>query len=319
MTIARIHDYDAAITFGDTPVYTDTSAPGADEVLVRVAAASLNPLDVLLHSGKRREVFPLTFPYTPGTDLAGTVVRAGALAARWRPGDRVVARLDPTRGGALADYAMVPATYLAAIAPHVSFDDAAALPTAAGTAWQALFDVAHLTRGQTVLVHAGAGGVGSFAIQLARRVGAQVIATASGDGIELAHRLGADQVIDYRSENFAERLSGNGAGTGAGVDVVLDTLGGDTQQRSYGVIRPGGKLVALTATPDDALAKAHQVDAVWIGHASHGGRLGLIAGLLDAGLLKPLIDRRVPLDDLVDALAHQASGRARGKIVVTLS
>lgn len=311
MKAAHIQDYDAAIALAGESTWTATSTPGADEVLVRVAAASLNPLDVLLHGGKRREVFPLTFPYTPGTDLAGTVERAGPLAARWRPGDRVVARLDPTRGGALADYAMVPATYLAAIPSHVSFDAAAAVPTAAGTAWQALFDVAHLTRGQTVLIHAGAGGVGSFAIQLARLAGARVVATASGDGIELARQLGADRVIDYRAENFADHLSD--------VDVVLDTLGGETQQRSFGVMRAGGILVALAAPPDEALAKAHQVNAVRIAHQSHGSRLGLIAGLLDAGLLKALIDRRVPFENLRDAFAHQASGRARGKIVVTLN
>lgn len=306
MRAARIHDYGAA------PVLDDVQPLeiGPDEVLVRVRAASLNPLDVKLHSGAMRDFFPLAFPYTLGTDLAGTVERAGPLAARWHQGDKVVARLDPTRGGALADFAVVPAADVVAAPTTVSLEDAAGVPTAAGTAWQALFEIAKLKRGETVLVHAGAGGVGSFAIQLARIVGARVVATASGTGIELARQLGADQVIDYRSENFAQNLSD--------VDVVLDTIGGETQQRSFGVLRAGGILVATASPPDGALAKAHDVTATFVFHQSDGSRLGLLLGLLDAGTLKVLVDRKVPLEELGDAFQHQGSGRARGKVVLSI-
>jgi len=306
MKAVRIHEYGAPL------LLEEVQAPdiGPDEVLVRVKAASLNPLDVQLHSGKMHGFFPLAFPGTMGTDLAGTVERAGPLATRWQQGDKVVARLDPTKGGALAEFAVVPASYLAAAPAKVSLEETAGIPTAAGTAWQALFEVANLRHGQTVLVHAGAGGVGSFAIQLARAAGARVIATASGSGVELARQLGADQVVDYRSERFEDRLSD--------IDVVLDTVRDDTQQRSFGVLRSGGTLVSTTSPPDEALAKAHNVAATFVFHQSDGSRLAKIVERLDAGTLKVLVDRTVPLRDFDAAFEYQASGRARGKIIVAV-
>ncbi len=306
MRAVRIHEYGAPLLLEEVQV----PDIGPDEVLVRVKAASLNPLDVQLHSGKMHGFFPLAFPGTMGTDLAGTVERAGSLATRWQQGDKVVARLDPTKGGALAEFAVVPASYLAAAPAKVSLEETAGIPTAAGTVWQALFEVANLKHGQTVLVHAGAGGVGSFAIQLARAAGARVIATASGSGVELARQLGADQVIDYRSERFEDMLSD--------IDVVLDTVRDDTQQRSFGVLRSGGTLVSTTSPPDEALAKAHNVTATFVFHQSDGSRLAKIVERLDAGTLKVLVDRTVPLRDFDGAFEHQASGRARGKIIVAV-
>lgn len=306
MKAARIHEY------GAPPVLEEAQIPdiGPDEVLVRVAAAALNPLDVQLRSGKMHSFFPLGFPYTLGTDLTGTVEQAGRQANHWRRGDKVVARLDPTKGGALAEFAAVPASYLAAASANVSLQEMAGIPTAAGTAWQALFEVANLKPGQTILVHAGAGGVGSFAIQLARLVGARVIATASGTGLDIARQLGADQVIDYRSEDFAEKLFD--------IDVVLDTVRDDTQLRSFGVLRAGGTLVSTTSPPDEALAKAHNVAASFVFHTSDGGRLEKIVERLDAGKLKVLVDRKVPFEDFENAFEYQGSGRARGKIIVAV-
>ena len=306
MKAVRIHEYGAAPAIEDVPI----PEIGPDEVLVRVKAAALNPLDVQLQTGKMHGFFPLGFPYTMGTDLSGTVERAGASAARWRQGEAVVARTDPTKGGALAEFAVVPAAYLAAAPKSIPLADAAGIATTGGTAWQALFEAAHLKQGQTTLVHAGAGGVGSFAIQLARNAGARVVATASGAGIDIARRLGADQVIDYRSERFEDKLSD--------LDVVLDTVRDDTQQRSFGVLRPGGTLVSITAPPDEALAKAHNVSAAFVFHQSDAGRLGKIVESLDAGTLKLLVDRTVPLEAFADAFQHQASGRARGKVIVTV-
>jgi len=314
MKAACIHEYGGSLVLEEVPV----PEVGPDEVLVRVKAAALNPLDVQLHSGKMHGFFPLAFPYTLGTDLAGTVERAGASATRWRGGwglgagsEAVVARTDPTKGGALAEFAVVPAADLAAAPKGASLEEAAGLPTAAGTAWQALFEVADLQRGQTILVHAGAGGVGSFAIQLARVAGARVVATASSAGMELARQFGADQVIDYRSERFEDKLSD--------LDVVLDTVRDDTQQRSFGVLRPGGALVSTTAPPDEALAKAHKVSASFVFHKSDGSRLQKIVERIDAGTLKVLVDRTVPLEALDDAFRHQGSGRARGKIILSVS
>ena len=306
MKAARIHGYGADLVMEDIP----TPEPGPDQVLVRVKAASLNPLDVKLHSGAMHSFFPLAFPYTLGTDLTGIVERTGAGVTGWQAGDAVVARLDPTSGGAVAEFALLPTGYLAAAPKTVSLDDAAGIPTAAGTAWQALFEIGELKGGQTVLVHAGAGGVGSFAVQLAREMGARVIATASGSGIEIARRLGADQVIDYTAADFAGRLSD--------VDLVLDTIGGETQQRSFGVLRTGGLLISTVSPPDEALAKAHGVTASFVFHQSDAGRLGKIIERLDAGSLRVLVDRTVPLTDFADAFLYQASGRARGKIILSL-
>ena len=304
MKAARIHGYDGA------PVVEEVATPdiGPDEVLVRVAASALNPLDVKLQSGAMHRFFPLAFPYTIGTDLAGTIDRVGSDVTGWSEGDEVVARIDPTKGGALAEFTAVPASHLAKAPGSVPIGQAAGIATTGGTAWQALFETADLRPGQTVLIHAGAGGVGSFAVQFARSAGARVIATASGEGVEVARRLGADQVIDYRAEDFAAALSD--------VDVVLDTVGGDTQRRSFAVLRPGGVLLSIVSPPDDALAEARNVTATFFPHASDGERLGKVAKQVDAGA-ELLIDRTLPLDAVGEAFARQASGHARGKILLT--
>ena len=304
MKAARIHEYNAA------PRLEEISTPemGSTEVLVRVAAASLNPLDVKLRDGVMHHFFPLTFPYTLGTDLAGTIQEVGSDVADWSQGDEIVARVDPTSGGALAEFVVVPASYLVQAPTSVPLEQAAGIGTAGATAWQALFEVADLQKGQTILIHAGAGGVGSFAIQFARAAGARVIATASGDGIGIARRLGADQVIDYRAANFADKLSD--------VDVVLDTLGGETQQNSFDVLRAGGVLVSIVSPPDEALANAHGVRGTFFPHMSDAGRLAKVVERIDAGA-KILVDRSVPLASVAEAFERQASGRARGKLLIT--
>lgn len=307
MKAARIHGYGdlGDVRIEDVPV----PEPAADEVLIRVAAASVNPLDIKLVGGGLDAYFPLSFPYALGTDLAGTVERAGKLAARWQPGDRVIARPDPLRGGAFAEWAVVPASHVAAAPANWPLDHAAGLPSAAGTAWQALFETTRLATGQTVLIHAGAGGVGSFAVQLARIAGARVIATASAGNLEPVRRLGADRVIDYRTEDF---------GILRDVDVVLDTVGGETQLRSFAVLRPGGVLASIVAPPDEALAKAHGIAASFLFHRTDAARLGLIAGLCDAGRLAVTVDRTLALVELHAALGHVATGRAHGKVLVRI-
>lgn len=305
MRALRIEGYGAepALESVDTPV------PRAGEALVRVAAASLNPLDVKIQLGHVEAFFPVNLPYTIGSDLAGTVEQLGDGASGFAPGERVVARTAPTAGGAVAEHVIVPVDQLVRLPAAIAFEDAAGVPTAAGTAWQALFEVGDLQAGQTVLVHAGAGGVGSFAIQFARRAGARVIATASGDGIAIAERLGADQVIDYRAEDFTRRV--------ADLDMVLDTIGGDTQARSFAVLRSGGRLVTLISPPDEALAKAHNVRAAFIFHSSDARRLETVLREVEQGV-RVLTDRVVAIDEAPSAFAHQASGRARGKVVVRI-
>ncbi len=288
--------------YGATPAIAEVALPtlGPGDVLVRIAGASLNPLDVKLQGGMMQAVFPLTFPYVAGTDLSGTVERVGTEVTQWREGDRVIARLDPTQGGAFAEYAAVPAALLAPAPATIALADAAGIPTAAGTAWQALFETARLQPGHDLLVHAGAGGVGSFAIQLGAKAGARVVATASGEGTAIARRLGADQVIDYRVEDFS-RLDG--------IDVVLDTIGGPTLDASFGVLRPGGTLITIPQPVDDPRA-------TFVHHQSDGGRLRWIAGRIDECGLAVLVDRRAGFEDIADAFARQASGRARGKIIL---
>jgi NADPH:quinone reductase-like Zn-dependent oxidoreductase len=283
--------------------------PGAGEVLVRVGHAALNPLDVKLRGGGMSAWFPLDFPYTVGTDLSGTIEALGPDVSGWSAGDRIAARLAPTAGGAVAQYAVVPADQLVPLPSGIEPAHAAGLATTGGTAWQALVEIACLKAGQTVLIHAGAGGVGSFAIQIARRIGARVIATASGDGIALAERLGADQVIDYRSRDFAADVSD--------VDVVLDTVGGDTQTRSFAVLRSSGTLVSTVAPPDGALATAHGVTATFVFHTSDAARLAQVVGAASDGV-RVVIDRVVPLAQAAKAFAHQAGGQPRGKVIIAI-
>lgn len=312
MKAVQIYQYGSI----DNAVLEEIPVPeiGLDEVLVQVEAASINPLDVKLISGDMKDYFPLTMPYTVGTDLSGTVVEAGLLAARWKQGDRVIARLEPGsslsqhRGGAFAEFVVVPAQLLTTAPTKLDLATSAGLPTVAGTAWQALFETAHLEAGQTVLVHAGAGGVGSLAVQIAKYIGAHVISTASAANADLVRSLGADQVIDYRAEDSSVALRD--------VDVVLDTIGGETLSKSYQVVKPGGFLISIVMPPDQEQAEAHGITATFIGHASDAARLDLISGLCDAGKLRVIVDRTLHLSDVQDGLAYSASGRARGKILL---
>lgn len=315
MKAARIHKYGDIkdVVIDDIPV----PEPGLDEVLVQVDTAGINPLDVKLISGMLHAYFPLAMPYTVGTDFSGTVVSVGPLAIRWKKGDRVFGRLEPGpgigshygRGGAFAEFVAVPAQHIASAPEELALEESAALPTAAGTAWQALFQGASLKPGQTVLVHAGTGGVGSFAVQLAKYIGARVIATASGSYADVVKKLGADQVVDYRTVDFFTVLHG--------IDLVFDTVGGDTQSESFAVLKPSGTLVTITTPPDEEQAKAHQVTALRIGHESDASRLSLIAALCDRGNLRVLMDRSFRLNDVREALSYSASGRAKGKILLT--
>jgi NADPH:quinone reductase-like Zn-dependent oxidoreductase len=306
MKAARINAYNAI------PVVEDAPVPeiGPDDVLIQVAAASLNPLDTKIQQGAAHDFFPVKFAYTLGTDLAGTIIEVGENVMAWEVGDRVVARTDPPRGGAFGEQALVPATHLARLPEGFSIKQAAGVPTTAGTAWQALFEVSDLQAGQTVLIHAGAGGVGSFALQMALNAGARVIATASGDGLDIVRKLGADQVIDYRAQQFETAV--------ANVDLVLDTIGGETQARSFAVLRRGGRLASTVQPPDETTAKAHEVTANFVFHQSNAARLKHVLGLVASGTLKLLVDRTVPLDAFPEAFAYQISGRARGKIIVDL-
>ncbi|MFF9185071.1 NADP-dependent oxidoreductase [Streptomyces misionensis] len=295
--------------YGRSPVVTDVPepVPGPGEVLVRVAGAALNPLDVKIGAGHVLDYFPIVFPSTVGTDLAGTVERVGSGVTGWSIGDAVISRTDPTAGGAVAQYAVVPAASLVAAPTTIPLHAAAGLATAAATAWQAVTEIAELKSGQKVLVHAGAGGVGSFVIQLARRAGAHVVTTASSAAAEIVRKLGADEIIDYTRVDFWTAVSD--------VDVVVDSVGGETEARSLDVLKPGGLLVSLPVPPDFERAAARGLRAEFVFHASDPERLAKVVAVANEGF-DIVVDRTVPLSDAADAFDYLAQGHAKGKVIV---
>lgn len=303
MRAVRVPDYGRRATVEEVTI--PTVGPG--EALVRVAGLALNPLDLKIVGGHVQELFPVEFPYTLGTDLSGTVTEVGPEVTDWKAGDRVLARLDPARGGAAAEVAAVPVDQLVRAPTSVPLPVASGAATAAATAHQALVEVAGVRPGQTVLVHAGAGGVGSFAVQIARGLGARVVATATGEGLRIAHRLGAHEVVDYAAVDFTSAVGQ--------VDVVLDTVGGATEERSLAVLKPGGLLAALPVPPDGERAEAHGVRAEFVFHTSDAERLAKVVDDIDGGV-RVLLDRMVPLDETPAALDHLSRGRAKGKVVL---
>lgn len=306
MKAVRIHAYKQAPAVENIPL----PEISAEQILLRVDAAALNPLDALVVSGLAAQFFDINLPITLGTDFAGTVVEVGSAVQDWRAGDRVIAWTDAGVCGGLGQFAAVPASACVALPVQLSAVQGAAIPVAATTAWHALFSAAALKAGETVLIHAAAGGVGTFAVQFAKRAGAGVIATASGDGLELAKRLGADQVVDYKTEDFTALVDS--------VDVVLDLVGGDTQRRSYDVLRSGGRLVSTAMPPDAALAQSFGVSASIFYAAAYADRLGELVTTIVEQDITMVIDRELPLSAFAEAWARLTSGHARGKIVLTL-
>lgn len=305
MQAAMIRQFGASAV---TELHHATLPPhAADEVVVRIEAAGVNPLDVKMIAGYMQQVFPAALPYIPGTDFSGVVTAVGTQAAGLQVGDRVAGRNGPGAGGAFAEYTLATAASLVAIPDDMSFEQAAALPTGFGTAHQALFGTGKLQAGQRVLIHGGAGGVGGFAVQLAKLAGAHVAATASAGNLDLARQLGADEVIDYRAGDFT-RLSG--------YDLVLDTVGGETLARSWQVLRPGGTLATIS---DFAIAprEGRHGEFVFFADATEGLREA--ARLFRAGRLQIIIDALYPLVQVRSALDKVASGHARGKTVIRLS
>ncbi|QOS80514.1 NADP-dependent oxidoreductase [Paenibacillus sp. JNUCC31] len=282
-------------------------ACGVNQVLIRIHATSVNPVDFKVRQGHMKEAVD-SFPLILGGDVAGTVTEAGSNVTRFRAGDRVFAR--PRHFGAYAEYVAVDADIIARIPENLSFEEAAAIPLAAMTAWQALVDHGRLAKGQKVLIHAGAGGVGTYAIQIAKYLGAEVASTASESNEELLRSLGVDHFINYKKEDFSEILSG--------YDVVLDTMGGDIQRDSFKVLKAGGHLVSLVEQPDEALAKEAGVTANVFMMEPKGDQLDQLAELAAEGKLRPIIDEIYPLSEQGLREAHEKSEthHTRGKLVI---
>jgi len=331
----------AAITdrYGSTDLVkvAEVSIPtmSPTDILVRVRTASVNPLDVRTLRGEMKVLFKYRFPLVLGSDLAGEVVDVGTQVTRFRKGDAVYAHMDVERIGAFAEYAVVREGAAALKPTNVTFEEAASLPLVALTAWQALVEIGKLRVGQRALIHAGSGGVGSVAIQLAHHLGATVFTTVGRRNVELVKRLGADVAIDYRTERFED--------VAKDCDFVLDSVGGDTLLRSLECVRPGGVVVGIGGTPSAAFARQwglnpilvlvlgfmsrkataaarrHSARYEYLMMRAEGDQLREVTRLVEAGAIAPLVDKTFPLTQVRDALEYSEAGRATGKIVIEVA
>ncbi len=305
---------------------------GPGELLVEVHAASVNPVDFKIRDGMLKMMVPFRFPLILGNDFSGVVKAVGAGVTRFRPGDAVFARMDKQRIGAFAEFALVAEADAAAKPANLSHIEAAAVPLAGLTAWQALFELGGLQAGQKVLIHGGSGGVGSFAIQFARHAGATVATTVGARNADLVRSLGADIVVDYKSQRFEDFVSD--------YDLVFDTQAGDIQHRSFAVLKRGGVLVSIAGKPDGRLArqwglnpllamlldffsrktlrlaKQHGVRYEYLFMHPSGEQLAQIGRLLEAGSARTIIDKVFSLAQVREALAYSEAGHATGKVVV---
>src|SRR6266699_2155510 len=306
MKAIRIHNYGGpeALKYEDAP----RPKPRAGEVLVRVHAAGVNPIDWKVREGRMKDFWPHKFPLILGWDFSGVVEKLGRGVSRFKIGDEVYSLLDPTRNGAYADYVVVRESELALKPKSLHHPRAAAVPLAALTAWQSLFDTAQLQPGQRVLIHAGSGGVGHFAVQFAKWKGVYVFATASTKNQELLRKIGVDEPIDYTQKRF-EEIARN-------IDIVLDTIGGETQERSWSVLEKGGVLVSLVQPPSEETAKDLGVRAAIIGAQPNGAQLAEIAKIIDSGKLTPVINGILPLSEARRAHELSQSGHTHGKIAL---
>lgn len=314
---------------GDFP----TPSTGPNDILVKTHAASVNPIDFKVRDGLVRMLRPYKFPLILGHDCAGEVFGVGANVKKFKVGDRIFSRPRGERIGTFAEFISIDQTEAALMPDNITYQEAAGLPLVGLTTWQALLDVAQLKRGQKILIHAGAGGVGTFAIQLAKHIGAEVWTTTSTRNVELVKSLGVDHVINYQNENFEEVV--------ADLDVVFDTLGGDTLNKSLKVVKPGGWVVSISGMPDhrtgrdmnlnfaktallglvglatNLKAKIAGVHYRFVFMKPSGPQLEQIARLVSEGQIKPVTDRVFPLSEVQSAITYSESGKARGKIIIS--
>ena len=305
-----------------------------DEVLVEVHAAGVNLLDSKIKGGEFKPILPYRLPLILGHDVAGVVVKVGPKVTQFRLGDEVYARLDDFRIGSFAEFAAVKEASLALKPKGLSMEQAASIPLVGLTAWQALIESAQLQRGQKVFIQAGSGGVGTFAIQLAKHLGATVATTASSTNAALVKSLGADVVVDYRTQDFEEVLHD--------YDVVLNSQDAKTLEKSLRVLQRGGKLISISGPPDPAFANAigapgwlrlvlrvlsagirrraqgRDVSYSFLFMKANGAQLREITRLIESGAIRPVIDRVFAFDATNEALAYVESGRAKGKVVIKL-
>jgi NADPH:quinone reductase-like Zn-dependent oxidoreductase len=309
---------------------------GADDVLVRVHAASVNPLDYKIRDGEFKAILPYKVPFVLGNDMAGVVVGVGDAVQRFSVGDEVYARPDEDRIGTFAEFIAVRQDDVALKPSTLTMEQAASLPLVALTSWQVLVERARVRPGQKVLIHAGSGGLGTIAIQLAKHLGASVATTTSTANVELVKSLGADVVVDYKKQAFETVLHD--------YDVVLDSLGGETLEKSLHVLKPGGKVISVAGPPDAAFARElganpvirlvisalsfrtrqrarrRNVEYSFLFMKAGGHQLRELATLVDAGGIRPVVDRVFPFEATQEALEYAEQGRAKaGKVVIRMT
>lgn len=303
-----------------------------DDVLVQIHAAGVNMLDSKIRNGEFKLILPYRPPFIVGHDVAGTVVRVGSKARQFEPGDEIYARPRDGRVGTYAEFIAMNEADVALKPKNLTMEEAASIPLVGLTAWQVLIERARLKKGQKILIHAGSGGVGTFAIQLAKHIGATVATTTSARNADLVRSLGADVVIDYKKDDFDKVLSG--------YDIVLNSLGRDTLEKSLKVLKSGGQLISISGPPDLAFAKENganwflrqvmrllsfgirrkarraRVGYSFVFMTANGEQLREITSLIEAGIIRPIIDRVFPFEGTNDALAYVETGRSKGKVVV---
>lgn len=320
----------------DQVAFADIARPALkpDEILVQVHAAGLNPIDCAIPKGTFKAILRTQLPATIGSDLAGVVVEVGSRVTRFKPGDAIFASIFDLGTGALAEFVVVPENAAAHKPANLDFVQAASIPMVGLTSWQALKERAQLKAGQKVFIPAGSGGIGTFAIQLAKHLGAKVGTTTSTGNVALVESLGADQVIDYKKQEFEDVLRD--------YDVVLGTVRGDAIEKSLQILKPKSKVVSLIGPPDAAFGRARGMNFFMvfvigllsrkiIRHAQKRGveysflfvhpdgrQLAEISKLLESGEIRPVIDKVFPFDQAKDALAYLGKGRAKGKVVVQI-
>ena len=278
---------------------------------MRVIAAGVNPVDGMIRAGMFAENSKNAFPMVPGYDIAGIVEETGAKIDKYKTGDAVYAYIGLNKGGGYAEYAVATDKEVSPKPESLSFEEAAAVPLVAETAWQALFDAAKLSAGQTVLIHGGSGGVGTFAIQIAKARGAKVIATASTANQDLLKQLGADVAIDYTKTKFEDVASD--------VDVVFDTVGRDTLTRSYPLVKKGGVVTTIVSRPDQAQLDKYGIRGSSVWSHPDANELGEITKLIEAGKIKPVLGQVLPLTDAIKASQQAETHHTRGKIVLKIA
>jgi NADPH:quinone reductase-like Zn-dependent oxidoreductase len=306
----------------------------ADEVLIQVHAAAVNLLDVKIRNGEFKLILPYRTPFVLGHDVAGVVMRVGPRVRQFKVGDEVYSRPDDFRVGTFAEFAAVREDSVAIKPRNLTMEEAASIPLVGLTAWQALVEMAKLKKGQKVFIQAGSGGVGTFAIQLAKHLGATVATTTSAGNAALVKSLGADVIIDYKKDAFEEQLHG--------YDVVLNSQDGETLKKSLGVLRPGGHLISISGPTDPRFAEdskapwlvkqvmralsfrvRRQAQRLRLSYAflfmkASGSQLKQIASLIEAGAIRPVVDKVFPFESTNEAMAYVESGRAKGKVVIKL-